>query len=128
MTGAVVSGLVRGLKISCGCFGTLGELIRNAVLLAAVTAVALHGFSRIGVSGFSPAIQLAAVAAAATVFGAVFPEFGAAKAQAGVIDCVKCVRIFTECELKCAQNPADIETCTQNCATALEDCRQNCNN
>lgn len=49
VTIAVVTALSRNLGISCGCLGPLGALVsrrivaRNAVLLAALAAIAVHG-------------------------------------------------------------------------------------
>lgn len=68
VTAAVVSGLVRGLEISCGCYGRLGDLIswrvvvRNLVLVAMAAAVAAHGVSTASAGSWPIGAQLALVA------------------------------------------------------------------
>jgi hypothetical protein len=68
VTAAVVSGLVRGLEISCGCYGRLGDLIswrvvvRNLVLVAMAAAVAAQGVSTASAGSWPIGAQLALVA------------------------------------------------------------------
>lgn len=63
VTVAVISALMRGLRVSCGCFGTLGDLIswrivaRNLVLIAALTSLAVHGLTGPGVTMLTAPVQ-----------------------------------------------------------------------
>lgn len=76
VTGAVAVSLLRGLRVPCGCLGRFGQLItwrivaRNLVLIAAVTALAVHGVTA-GVGAFPWPAQAAVVAAVLAAAAAV---------------------------------------------------------
>ncbi|WP_433657652.1 MauE/DoxX family redox-associated membrane protein [Nocardia sp. CA-128927] len=68
VTVAVISALMRRLQVSCGCFGTLGELIswrivvRNLVLIASLAGLARHGLTAT-ITMFGASTQTLAVTA-----------------------------------------------------------------
>ncbi|MFI6999980.1 MauE/DoxX family redox-associated membrane protein [Nocardia sp. NPDC050175] len=67
VTVAVFSALLRGLQVSCGCFGTLGDLIswrivvRNLLFIAALSGLAAHGLSAT-ITMFGASTQLVVIA------------------------------------------------------------------
>lgn len=65
--GAIASALARGLNVSCGCFGAfelfckgpLGgcNIAQNSVLLAETVLIAVFGYGRLGLDGFTPTVE-----------------------------------------------------------------------